>query len=118
MMIAVYFNRLIALDDNQREIVRYDAPFSNSRMIIANYSVAETAFKVLIKQISGQNRAWYQKIMTLNPKLHLDIREHLADGLSGIEWRALYEAASAAQVRSVHITYQGQTLPDDRSHSH
>ena len=53
MMIAVYFNRLIVLDDNQREIVRYDAPFSNSRMIIANYSVAETASKLLIKQVSG-----------------------------------------------------------------
>ena len=113
MMIAVYFNRLIALDNNQRETARYDAPFSSSRMIIADYPVAEAAFRTFVKQINGQpNRAWHQKI--LNPALHIDVREHLADGLSSIEWRALYEAASAAKVRSVRITYQGQTVPYDR----
>lgn len=113
LTLAIYFNR-IKIQHNGVN-VDYRGTFSNSRMIVADFEALLQAIQAILQQ------AVAQKIYTPPSKLLgniratplcLDVREHLADGLSPIEYKALLESIMAIgnsrNVKPERILYQGK----------
>ena len=98
----IYFNKLavngITLTPKQ--------PFSNSRMLVANYAhltQAMNEWQQAAKMAGGYkpHSSWTGALFV--PPVRFNVREHLADGLSQIEGKCLRDAGIECNMKVVEI---------------
>ena len=101
----IYFNKLaghgITLTPKQ--------PFSNSRMLVANYAhltQAMNEWQQVAKMAGGYKpHSKWTGALFVTP-VRFNVREHLADGLSQIECKCLHDAGIECNMKVVEICYQ------------
>ncbi len=105
----IYFNKLagngITLTPKQ--------PFSNSRMLVANYAhltQAMNEWQQAAKMAGGYkpHSSWTGALFVT--PVRFNVREHLADGLSQIEGKCLRDAGIECNMKVVEICYQDKPV--------
>ncbi|MCP2041234.1 hypothetical protein L1281_001828 [Neisseria sp. HSC-16F19] len=113
--IRVYYNR-ITICHQGTEVRHHEAPFSNQRMIVADFDCFAHALKSLYaehrRQPGGLLKQWFAPA----PAVHLDVRVELADGLAPLEQKALCDAALVMGARRVDVHYRGQLVKPWQPH--
>lgn len=97
--VEVYFNRFVVHyqnEFNQKTTLEHTATpdVSNSRMIIADFEKALLNVKDVFKQIPHK---WYLG----KPVVLVNVKEHLADGLTPIESRVLSELFATVATKAI-----------------
>lgn len=83
--VDVYFNRfVIKLGKGETLEIKAKSPFSNSRLIIADFDTAVETAQEMIKLVPS---TWYLG----QPNILVNVKETLADGFTLIEGKILYE---------------------------
>lgn len=82
-----------------------DIPFSSQRLLVGNFTVAETFLKGLIKKVAPSG--WF----TPSPKILIHPLEMTEGGFSQVEERALLELANQMGARRT-LVYDGPILSD------
>lgn len=112
LTLEIRFNHIRA--HHNGAVVEHRSTFSNSRMIVADFEAFETAIKTVLAMAA--DKQMYPKpsrlfgLITRNP-ICLDVCENLADGLSPVEYKVLYEillVLGARNVKPEQISYQGK----------
>lgn len=112
LILEIRFNHIRA--NHNGAVVEHRSTFSNSRMIVADFLVFHEAVKTIL------DMAAEKRIYTPPSKLFgnlrttpicLDVREHLADGLSPVECKVLREmllVLGARTTKPEQVLYHGK----------
>lgn len=91
--------------ENGREAeLHANPPFSNARLLIADFSQAERLIKQLMKEVLTK-----RFMLVIAPKMVIHPLECLEGGLSMVEERALWEVGKSSGARQV-VVHVGERL--------
>jgi hypothetical protein len=97
--------RIRHLESGEDRTVRADPPFTSQRMLVGDFTAAEHALKVSLKEISKG------RIFSVAPQVVIQPLEKMEGGLCEIEKRILHEIAMGAGASKV-VVWVGPDLSD------
>lgn len=95
---------VIRLDTGNSMTWRSEIPFSNSRLIVADFPAAEAHLSSLLWQLMGRKK------ITPNLKMVIQQLEGIGEGLSAVEFRALADLAEHCGAVKVSVVQHDREL--------
>ena len=99
------------LESGRHTELHAQPPFSNQRLLVANFSAATQALKTALAEL--KSRGW----LSLPASLLIQPMERFDGGLSEIEERCLLELGFGTGMRRVKL-HIGEQLDDDAARAH
>lgn len=106
--VKVWKNRLWArhIENALSGEVTVTKPFTTTRLLVGEFSVAEAALKALVIRVSKTG------LFSISPEVLIHPMEMVENGLSEVEERAFLELAYGSGARKAKV-YVGMELSDD-----
>lgn len=106
LYLKIWTNRMdvIRLDNGASLSMDADPPFSNSRIVLANFQEAEAHLKLMIGELVGRGR------FTPGLKIVVQQMERCEGGLSTVELRALVDSCEHAGAIRVKVVGHDRAL--------
>lgn len=95
--VDVYSNKMVLTSDSRRMTFHSKVPFTTTRLLIGEFSVAERFLENAVKEFGAIG------FFKRSPKIIIQPHEFLEGGLSEVEDRVLREVALRAGAREVHV---------------
>lgn len=94
----IYVNRMVVSTDNETRTFLPAQPFSTVRLLIGDFTAAETCLRNALKEMNAFSAFGLRK-----PRLRIHPKERIEGGLSEIERRVLLELGKGTGARGVEI---------------
>ena len=114
LYIQIRRNQITVRDLESKREVSGDAAFSNQRLLIANFFVAEKVLQDLVLQLHPRS-TWHSFLPAKRMDMVVSALEMNEGGLSQVEERILHEVVAGATLmkyRQFHIHAQSAVLSD------
>lgn len=108
LRIACNHLHLTHLESARVAILEADPPFSNQRLLVAEFSIADRMIKAAVQSLMPKRLAF----LNAAPKLLIQPLERLEGGLSQVEQRILMELGMGAGARKLAL-HVGEILDAD-----
>jgi rod shape-determining protein MreB and related proteins len=102
----IYLNRIVVEYDGEQRTFTPERPFSNTRMLVADFAAAERCLKSALAEMKV-----FGIFSFLHPKLCIHPMEKTEGGLAEVEKRILVEVGRGAGAKKVEIFIDGKSVP-------